>query len=136
MQVDYVIVGAGSAGCVLANRLTADGRTRVALLEAGGEPRDPRLAVPAALIYLLGNPKFDWCFQTEADPTRDGRTEGWPRGKMVGGTSGLNGMLYLRGHRSDYDQWAQLGNTGWGYDQGNRTWNVLDGRLVGCPARA
>ncbi len=116
MEADYVIVGAGSAGCAIANRLTADGRSSVILLEAGGSGRDPRLRVPAALIYTIGNPRFDWCYQTQADPTRGGRVEGWPRGRVLGGTSAINGLLYLRGHRLDFDVWAQQGNAGWGFD--------------------
>jgi choline dehydrogenase len=115
---DYVIVGAGSAGCVLANRLTVDPKTRVLLIEAGGSDKSPAVWAPGAVgWFAIGNPRFDWSFRTQADPSRKGRAETWPRGKVVGGSSSINGTIYLRGHRADYDQWAQAGNRGWGYDQ-------------------
>jgi choline dehydrogenase len=113
---DYVIVGAGSAGCVLANRLSADGRNRVLLLEAGGSDDGLRYKVTALLTSCINNPESDWMFYTEADPTRHGKTELASRGKVLGGTSTINGTIYVRGNRGDYDHWGQLGNTGWEYD--------------------
>ncbi|MEO1280500.1 MAG: GMC family oxidoreductase N-terminal domain-containing protein [Pseudomonadota bacterium] len=113
---DYIVVGAGSAGCVLANRLSADPGNRVLLLEAGGWDINPWIHVPVGYFKTLHNPKTDWCYKTEADPGVNGRSIDWPRGKTLGGSSSINGMLYIRGQRQDYDTWAQMGNAGWSYD--------------------
>jgi choline dehydrogenase len=113
---DYVIVGAGSAGCVLANRLSADPNVRVLLLEAGGKDNNIWIKVPLGLIYLIGNPRTDWCYQTEPEPTCNGRRIPVPRGRMLGGSSSINGMVYVRGQPRDYDVWRQLGNAGWAWD--------------------
>lgn len=114
-DADVVIVGAGSAGCVLAARLSEDLDLRVALLEAGPEDRNPWIHVPAGYAKTIGDTRIDWSFQTMPDATLGGRRLVWPRGKVLGGTSSLNGMLYLRGHRDDYESWAAAGNTGWGW---------------------
>ena len=113
---DYVIVGGGSAGCVLANRLSADGKRRVALLEAGGRDGNPWIHIPVGYFKTMSNPSVDWCFQTERDPGLNGRSIDWPRGKVLGGSSSINGLLYVRGQPEDYDRWRQMGNTGWGWD--------------------
>ncbi len=115
-QFDYVIVGAGSAGCVLANRLSADGKSRVALLEAGGDDNYFWIHVPVGYLYCMGNPRTDWGFQTEPDPGLNGRSLNYPRGRVLGGCSSINGMIYIRGQARDYDQWRQLGNVGWAWD--------------------
>lgn len=113
---DYVIVGAGAAGCVLAGRLTEDPGVRVLLLESGRERRSPLLSIPAAETVLMGNPRYDWCFETDADPTIEGRSVGIPRGRLLGGSNAINGMIFVRGQREDYDDWERLGNPGWSWD--------------------
>jgi choline dehydrogenase-like flavoprotein len=116
MQFDYVIVGAGTAGCVLANRLSADPEVSVALLEAGGKDDYFWIDIPVGYLYTIGNPRTDWCYKTEPDPGLNGRSIGYARGKVLGGCSSINAMIYMRGQRSDYDHWAALGNRGWGWD--------------------
>lgn len=116
MEADIVIVGAGSAGCVLANRLSADPSVRVVLLEAGGRDTNPWIHIPVGYFRTMHNPAVDWCYKTEPDPGLNGRSIDWPRGKVLGGSSSLNGLLYVRGQPQDYDRWRQMGNTGWGWD--------------------
>jgi choline dehydrogenase len=113
---DYIVIGAGSAGCVLANRLSADARTRVLLLEAGGRDRNPWIHIPVGYFKTMHNPATDWCMETEADPGLAGRAIKWPRGKVLGGSSSINGLLYIRGQVEDYDHWRQLGNAGWSFE--------------------
>ncbi|MAI48681.1 MAG: choline dehydrogenase [Hyphomicrobiaceae bacterium TMED74] len=112
---DYVIVGAGSAGCVLANRLSADG-AKVVLLEAGPSDWHPMIHVPAGILKLLYNEAVNWKYETEAEPNAGGRQIYWPRGRVLGGSSSINGMLFVRGNAADYDGWAQMGCTGWSYE--------------------
>lgn len=114
---DYIIVGAGSAGCVLANRLSANSKNRVAILEAGGRDLNPWIHIPTGYFKTLHNPNTDWCYKTEPDPGLHMRKLDWPRGKVLGGSSSINGLLYVRGQKEDYDLWAQAGNRGWGYDE-------------------
>lgn len=113
---DYIVVGGGSAGCVLANRLTADERTRVLLLEAGGTDRYLWIHVPVGYFKTMYNPLTDWMYKTEPCPGLGNRSLDWPRGKVLGGSSAINGLLYIRGHRSDFDHWRQLGCTGWSFE--------------------
>ncbi len=116
MEFDFVIVGAGSAGCALANRLSADGRYSVALIEAGGRDTSPWIHIPVGYFKTMGNPKMDWAYKTQPDPGLNGRSINWPRGRVLGGSSSINGLLYVRGQKEDYEQWRQLGNVGWGWD--------------------
>jgi choline dehydrogenase len=113
---DYIIVGAGSAGCLLANRLSADPTTRVLILEAGGRDNWIWFHIPVGYLFAIGNPRSDWMFKTEPEPGLNGRSLNYPRGKVIGGSSAINAMVYMRGQAADYDHWRQLGLTGWGYN--------------------
>ena len=117
MQFDYIIVGAGTAGCVLANRLSARRDLSVLLLEAGGRDDYFWIDIPVGYLYTIGNPRTDWCYETEPEPGLGGRRIGYARGKVLGGCSSINAMIYMRGQRSDYDHWAALGNRGWSWDE-------------------
>jgi len=114
---DYVIVGAGTAGCVLANRLSADASTSVLLLEAGKKDDYFWIDIPVGYLYTINNPRTDWCYKIEPDPGLNGRSIGYARGKVLGGCSSINAMIYMRGQKSDYDHWAALGNRGWSWDE-------------------
>lgn len=113
---DYVIVGAGSSGCVLANRLSADPSKRVLLLEAGGSDKYHWIHIPVGYLYCMGNRRTDWGYKTVSEPGLNGRSLNYPRGKVMGGCSSINGMIYMRGQAADYDHWRNLGNPGWGWD--------------------
>jgi choline dehydrogenase len=146
---DYVIVGAGSAGCVLANRLSTDGRYTVLLLEAGPPDTYPWIHVPIGYARTMFNPAVNWCFRTEPQAEMNGRNIYWPRGKTLGGSSSINGLISIRGQRQDYDRWAAAGNAGWGYADvlpyfkrlehapvGDRAFHGVDGPLWCSPIAA
>ena len=113
---DYIIIGAGSAGCVLANRISSNPKNKVLLLEAGGKDTNPWIHIPGGYFKTMHNPETDWCFNTEEEPFCDNRKMTYPRGKTLGGSSSINGMLYIRGQSNDYNYWRQLGNVGWSWD--------------------
>ncbi len=120
-EYDIVIIGAGTAGCLLANRLSVDRQFRVALLEAGGSDDYLWIRIPVGYLYCIGNPRTDWCFSTEPEAGLNGRSIRYPRGKVLGGCSSINGMIYMRGQREDYDGWREGdgfgANPGWGWNE-------------------
>ncbi len=128
---DYIVVGAGSAGCVLANRLSANPKTRVLVLEAGGRDNWIWFHIPVGYLFAIGNPRSDWMFRTEAEPGLNGRSLGYPRGKVIGGCSAINAMISMRGQAADYDHWRQLGLTGWGWDDVLPVFKRLDDHFLG-----
>ena len=117
MDYDFIVIGAGSAGCVLANRLTADGTHKVLLLEAGDKDSSPLIHMPNGVGVVIAGTKYNWQFDTDREPELNNREMFWPRGKGLGGSSSINGMVYIRGHAADYDSWRQQGNEGWSYDE-------------------
>ena len=128
---DYIIVGAGTSGCLLANRLSANPKNRVLLLEAGGKDDYFWIRVPVGYLFTMNNPRTDWCFSTEASTGLNGRSLNYPRGKVLGGCSSINGMIYMRGQARDYDHWRQLGNSGWGWDEALKYFKRSEGHVLG-----
>lgn len=130
-ETDYIIVGAGSAGCVLADRLSASGKHRVTVLEAGGSDRRFFVMLPLGYGKLFYDPAVNWLYKTEPDPGLAGARDHWPRGKVLGGSSSINAMVYIRGHRADYEEWAAAGNPGWGWDEVLRAYKVMEDTEAG-----
>jgi choline dehydrogenase len=128
---DYIVVGAGTAGCIMANRLSADPSKRVLVLEAGGNDNWIWFHIPVGYLFAIGNPRSDWMFRTEAEPGLNGRSLAYPRGKVIGGCSAINAMISMRGQAADYDHWRQLGLSGWGYDDVLPAFKRLEDHFLG-----
>lgn len=129
---DYVVVGGGSAGCVLAARLSEDPNAHVVLIEAGGRDLNPWLHVPTGFFKTINNPRFDWRYETEPEPGLDGRRIAWPRGRVLGGSSAINGLIYIRGQAEDFDEWAQRGNHGWNWEEVLATFKSVESQGRGA----
>ncbi|WP_257169314.1 GMC family oxidoreductase [Bradyrhizobium sp. SRS-191] len=130
-QYDYIVVGAGTAGCILANRLSADPKNRVLILEAGGRDNWIWFHIPVGYLFAIGNPRSDWMFRTEAEPGLNGRSLAYPRGKVIGGSSAINAMISMRGQAADYDHWRQLGLAGWSYSDVLPVFRRLEDHFLG-----
>ena len=128
---DYIVVGAGTAGCIVANRLSADPRKRVLILEAGGKDNWIWFHIPVGYLFAIGNPRSDWMFKTEPEAGLNGRALAYPRGKVIGGSSAINAMISMRGQAADYDHWRQLGLTGWGWDDVLPAFRKLEDHFLG-----
>ena len=128
---DYIVVGAGTAGCIMANRLSADPKNRVLILEAGGNDNWIWFHIPVGYLFAIGNPRSDWMFKTEPEAGLNGRALAYPRGKVIGGSSAINAMISMRGQAADYDHWRQLGLTGWGYDDVLPLFRRLEDHFLG-----
>lgn len=131
---DYIVVGAGTAGCIVANRLSADPTKRVLLLEAGGRDNWIWFHIPVGYLFAIGNPRSDWMFKTDPEPGLNGRALNYPRGKVIGGSSAINAMISMRGQAADYDHWRQLGLTGWGWDDVLPAFKALEDHFLGASA--
>ena len=129
---DYIVVGAGTAGCIVANRLSADPQKRVLILEAGGNDNWIWFHIPVGYLFAIGNPRSDWMFRTEAEPGLNGRSLAYPRGKVIGGCSAINAMISMRGQAADYDHWRQLGLAGWGYEDVLPAFRRLEDHFLGA----
>ena len=129
---DYIVVGAGTAGCIVANRLSAEPNNRVLVLEAGGNDNWIWFHIPVGYLFAIGNPRSDWMFRTEAEPGLNGRALAYPRGKVIGGCSAINAMISMRGQAADYDHWRQLGLSGWGYDDVLPAFRRLEDHFLGA----
>ena len=133
-ETDYIIVGAGSAGCVLAERLTANGRHKVTVLEAGGSERRFFVELPLGYGKLFYDPKVNWMYKTEPDPGLAGQQDFWPRGKILGGSSSINAMVWIRGHKADYEEWKAAGNPGWGWEEVLPAYRAIEDNEAGADA--